>query len=214
MDALNPWDFVKEFKIDFSKNKLSIVGPISREKMHIIPFTLNNNILKCKNFELELNVEESKLGKIEKSGKYSYGDSIVFAQQILFRLGIKTCYIADYNLNPTYYLQFGFYLVKNRKVIATRIQDLLIILYKIGWKDFEMDGLDEEVKILHYSNKNYQHFPSPYFYICERKECLSKWMGILKENHPGYKEFIEYCGLIFDSILVNPVITLQDVNGL
>ena len=212
MDALNPWDFVKEFKIDFSKNKLSIIGPISKDKMHVIHFTLEKNVLRCKNFELECNIEEGRLGKIERTGKYNFGESIIFALQIMFRMGIKICYINDFQLNPVNYLQYGFFPLNKGKVIATRIQDLLVSLYGIGWKEFEICGIDEEVKLLHYVNKNYQNFSSPYFYICERKENLVKWMSILKENHPGYNEFIEFCSLIFDSILVNPVITLQNFN--
>lgn len=211
MEVLNPWDFSKDFRLDSNVKKLSISGPISREKIHNVTFSYDGNILCCPNFTLELNLEIAEISKIQKSYKYNYADSIVFALQILFRLGIKKCFCKDFEKISTYYLQFGFYPIIQNNIAANEIQNILIRLNKISWKEFEKYELDEEMKVIHFANKNYQYIASPFHYICKTKESLAKWLKILKEGGPGYTDLARLFTLMNECKLVNPIIILQEI---
>jgi len=212
MDIKNPWDYTKKFEIDFTKNKMHILGPISKEKMIPIIFTIEKSyIIKCKNFELEINLEEGVISKIVKSTKYGYEDSITFALQILFRLGIGKAIINDFDKISTFYIKFGFFPILNNNDMSLTIQSLLKKLYSISFKDFENHGLDEKIKQIHFANKNYQYYESPFLYICENRNSIGDWIKIMKKDGPGYEDLVRMKEILDDIVLVNPAINMQDL---
>lgn len=208
MDILDPWDFVKEFKINFSKNKCFILGPLSKGKRVEFAFNLlNGYIIRGKNFEMEVNLENGIIRNVVEDKKLSYGKCIILALQILCRFQIKKCYIENFTKYPTEYINYGFYPVNSAgKDLTIDLDNLLKKLYKIGWEEF---GENEELRTILYMDKNYATIASPYHYICQDRESIIKWISKLKEDTNGYKELMKIVEILSDCLIYNPYILCQ-----